>query len=411
VEYYRIMIDLFSTYKDQFRDLQRFWNIQANQNNEREDLDQQVFYENFSKRNIENPIYRSALGSTLNIIEFASLAPEQWVTSNVMDLFTIMLNCREKSLRSAYETRPKNLFIPPSIFMHPTVVLSEKKEIDLLYQQFDNLYSISNIDNNHWILVKIEIINRTVRFYDSSLKKPKNDLSDSHLLLFETIKEWLLQHNYFKTNDINLSTNQFEDNEEVLWNLHLEKNLLQQNNTYDCGIHAMINAYFVPDNIIVTRKNKIASCDALRYKIGMDFEHGYLKDPRIKNDSDYFCLEKSIVFGKPKKLEKASEFDPSKSKKRILPDWNSKNQQTKRKRSSSSSSSSGGKVIIIDLVDEDDEEDPNWKVKEGEENIEEEEEDEDAAIKSLELIISKQKTEMLLNEEKLFSLKNNKKTI
>jgi hypothetical protein len=181
------------------------------------------------------------------------------------------------------------------------------------------------------------------------------------------------------------------------WNLEMEKTLKQQTNTVDCGIYAMINAYFVPDDFFIGKSDKIASIECLRFKIGMDFERGYLKDPRIKNNRSYLSLEKSNEFGgKPKTIQANTNFDPSKNPKteynNIL-DCNLP-QSKKRKCSSSSSSSS---MIIIDLDDEkeaaDDEE---------EENIG----DEEAAIEMLEQKIKKQKIELERNEEKLNSLKS-----
>jgi hypothetical protein len=419
VERYSIIINLFNTYTEEFLELERYWKVQAVEEIKRLEKDR-VFFNYYHKRTIQNPIYRSALGRTLNIIEFCSLAPKQWVTSDVMDLYTIMLNCRETSLRTADKKRPKNLFIYPSIFMHPTVVLSEEKEINLLYRQFDNLYSIANINYNHWILVKIEIKNKNILIYDSSIKKRKT-LSESHVDLCKKIEAWLLIHNHFKYNDEILSTTQFEDKDEVIWNHWLETSAKQQNNDYDCGIFAMINAFLVPDNIIITIKDKIASSESLRIKIGIDFEFGYLKDPRIKNNMDYFCLEKSIVVGKPTTIGTIKEFDPSNknnSKKRILLDWNDppSNQPTKKRICSSKEGGSSNKAIILDLDNEEEDDDEEVKEKESLEDNDEEvikekgEEDKStaSAIKSLEDKIHQQQKELEINMEKLLSLRRSK---
>jgi Ulp1 family protease len=243
-----------------------------------------------------------------------------------------------------------------------------------------------NIDNNHWIVAKIDMKKRIICFYDSLLNKQKN-LTESHKDLFNKIKDWLLideYNNIMKRKDV-------ED-----WNLVLEKTTRQQTNSVDCGIFAMINAFFVPDDFIITKHEKIAIIDSLRIKIGMDFERGYLKDPRIKNNMDYLSLQKSNVFGgTPKTIQTKTNFDPStQPKSECMLDCYLPPQQSKKRKYSNNSVSNNG-IIIIDLDDEEEEEEAEENEIIGEDAT---------AIKMLQDRINKQKKELEINLEKLNSL-------
>jgi hypothetical protein len=229
-------------------------------------------------------------------------------------------------------------------------------------------------------------------------------LSKSHDDLFCKIKDWLLAA-YERTQQQMETKNDLANDDASSWEVSFEKDTIQQSNTFDCGIFAMINAYFAPDNIVVTKKSKIASCNALRFKFGMDFEVGYLKDPRILNIVDYFSLDKCHVFGKPKQLaELGKKRNPI-----VLNDEKEDNNYNKSKRRcASSGSNSGRRVIIIELLDDEEEEVKEKKKKVVGKEIHNMVGNDEDELTMLEATIDKQKIELQLNMAKLDNLRNNK---
>ena len=84
------------------------------------------------------------------------------------------------------------------------------------------------LENSHWTLVSIDILNQRINYYDSYYKNPS-------LQCCELIRNFI-RHEHQRLNHL------FD---ETSWKINLVKNLPRQLNTYDCGVFSCVYADYL----------------------------------------------------------------------------------------------------------------------------------------------------------------------
>jgi Ulp1 family protease len=104
---------------------------------------------------------------------------------------------------------------------------------------FKIIYLPANINNNHWILIVIDVEKRKIFGFDSSNKHETNSNNMVHKYC-GYIKQFILDDLIRKTDYTNIQ-------KETTNEWHIDHNYLpnnQQNNGYDCGVFVCLNAVF-----------------------------------------------------------------------------------------------------------------------------------------------------------------------
>jgi hypothetical protein len=279
-----------------------------------------------------NPIYRKANYVSLLINDFCSLSPNQWLTETIFDIYATMLNFREFALKSKFGSnrRSKYYFIPPIVFnsifdYNNNYNWEISKNIFQKIKIFScsKVFIFSNTGNLHWIVIEINVKDRKITVYDSI---PKTDKVVQENLKFkiEKLKLWLNDEEQQDFNNAATAETQQDFNnataETLPWSYSVYKETIKQANKNDCGVHAIITALFLSEDILPSKNIKLQKEDfpeKFRYKIGMDIERGFILDSRLL-DNEYYgdilkfklSAKKNIIKRKkfPSILEKSDIF-------------------------------------------------------------------------------------------------------
>jgi hypothetical protein len=236
-----------------------------------------------------NPIYRKVNYILLLINDFCSLSPNQWLTESIFDIYATMLNFRELALKTKFgDRRSKYYFIPPIVF-NSIFDFNNNYNWEISKNVFEKIkifscskvFIFSNTGNLHWIVIEINVKDRNITVYDSI---PKSDkvVQDNLKIKIDTLKKWLNDEE--QQQDFNATA------ETLPWSYSVYKETIKQTNKNDCGVHAIITALFLSEDILPSKNIKLQKEDfpeKFRYKIGMDIERGFILDSRLL-DHEYY---------------------------------------------------------------------------------------------------------------------------
>ena len=173
---------------------------------------------------------------TLFYTDFFALKPEHYLTDKLINAFTAKL-----------QKTNKNHYFFDTMFMYRW---EEEKEtgcgiIDShLFFDYEKVFiPILNYKKTHWVLVVVDMMSRTIVYYDSALTK-KNKSGEKYLKL---TKDFL--DKVSKENTVTFQTMTYEKTP-------------QQNNMYDCGVYVCAIMKCICEN-----KELIFSPDDMRYQM------------------------------------------------------------------------------------------------------------------------------------------------
>jgi hypothetical protein len=245
------------------------------------DFNADIYGEEFVK--VFRAFPKTSIG--INMMEFLSLKENEWVESNVIEIYFILLNSKEYKLSQMYTTRRKNYFLSPDYLQ--LLVHARQQEGFSFEKQFPTEVESNNINyfqyhtlffpctnNKHWILVEVLTDDMEIIVYDSLVyggKIPKTKNYEWVVFILATIIEWL----HFKRNK--------NFTEEIKnWNCRMGK-CARQKGTIDCGIFMLIAGIFLCEGLheCINEGLYLPIIPLARYKIGIDIYQGFISDFRI----------------------------------------------------------------------------------------------------------------------------------
>lgn len=147
---------------------------------------------------------------TLFYTDFFALTPEHYLTDKLINAFTAKL-----------QKTNKNHYFFDTMFMY---TWEEEKEtgcgiIDSqLFFDYEKVFiPILNYKKTHWVLVVVDMMSRTIVYYDSALTK-KNKSGEKYLKLTKDFLDKVSK-------------------ESVIFQTMTYEKTPQQNNIYDCGVY------------------------------------------------------------------------------------------------------------------------------------------------------------------------------
>jgi hypothetical protein len=255
------------------------------------------FKETLYGLNFINP-FRSLSNSSakINMMEFLSLKENQWVETNAVDIYTILLNSKECALLEINSKRRKNFFVCAEWFQllnlsiqFDTFTFNAFFEVDsgIEYLKYQTLF-IPITNNTHWTLVEVLIDKREIIVYDSCYNVTidsgtRSRATDKSLSIKE---KWINERIETLIKWLNYENKKFKpeaEAENINWNCKMGA-CAQQTNSNDCGIYMLTAAIFLSEQLhtCITSKTYSKIIPHARYRIAIDIYHGFMADYRIE---------------------------------------------------------------------------------------------------------------------------------
>jgi Ulp1 family protease len=149
---------------------------------------------------------------TLFYTDFFALKPEHYLTDRLINAFTAKLQ----------KTTNKKHYFFDTMFMY-TLEEEDKELGDIsswthLFHDYEKVFiPILNYKKTHWVLVVVDMMSRTIVYYDSALTK-KNKSGEKYLTLTKDFLEKVSK-------------------ETITFQTMTYEKTPQQNNVYDCGVY------------------------------------------------------------------------------------------------------------------------------------------------------------------------------
>ena len=150
---------------------------------------------------------------TLFYTDFFALTPEHYLTDKLINAFTAKLLQKKKKKHFFFDT----------MFMYTWEEEKELGGIDPkswthLFVDYEKVFiPILNYKKTHWVLVVVDMMSRTIVYYDSALTK-KNKSGEKYLKLTKDFLDKVSK-------------------ESVIFQTMTYEKTPQQNNIYDCGVY------------------------------------------------------------------------------------------------------------------------------------------------------------------------------